>query len=392
MEQTDVCIVGAGPAGILLGLLLAEKGIAVVVIESQKDFAREYRGEVLMPRFSQTLKKVGLFEYIEQQQPQLKLRTIEMYFKDWQIASLNFSKISPQIPFAIWMPQPILLNALYAKAQTYSNFKLLFSTTVREVLQNQGKITGVVAEQQGRRLEIPAKITVGADGRFSTMRKAAGFKTRYEKYDFDIIWFTVKHPQNYDNTVRAFFSPYHNYLILPKYPDAIQCGLIVAPGGFEKFRRKGIESMRKELLSSHSVLHPFVRELKDFHPFNVLQARVALVDEWAKEGCLLIGDAAHTCSPAGAIGVSVAVETAVVAADVIVEALKEKNYSAGFLRQVQELREKDVISIQRIQSRLTNVIFSRIPGFQMFAVAILFIMARLGILRRLQRRIAVAKG
>lgn len=390
--ETDVCIVGAGPAGILLGLLLAQKGVSVVVIESQKDFAREYRGEVLMPRFSQTLKKAGLFEYIEQQRPQLKLRTVEMYFKDWQIASLNFSQISPQIPFAIWMPQPVLLNALYNKAKMYSNFKLFFLTTVRDVLQNEGNVTGVVTEQQGKRLEIQAKITVGADGRFSTVRKAAGFKTRHEKYDFDIIWFTVKHPQGYDNTVRAFFSPYHNYLILPKYPDAIQCGLIAPPGGFEKFRQKGIESMRKELLSSHSVLHPFARELKDFHPFNVLQARVALIDEWAKDGCLLIGDAAHTCSPAGAIGVSVAVETAVVAADVITEALKQKDYSAEFLGQVQKLREKEVIDIQRLQSSLTNVIFSRIPGFQMFAVLFIFIMARLGILRRLQRRIAVAKG
>ncbi|HLD70128.1 MAG TPA: FAD-dependent monooxygenase [Candidatus Omnitrophota bacterium] len=390
--ETDVCIVGAGPAGILLGLLLAQKGVSVVVIESQKDFAREYRGEVLMPRFSQTLKKVGLFEYIEQQQPQLKLRTIEMYFKDWRIASLNFGEISPNIPFAIWMPQPILLNALYSRAQKFPNFKLLFSTMVRDVLQNQGQITGVLVEEQGRRLEISAKITVGADGRFSTVRKAAGFKTRYEKYDFDIIWFTVKHPQNYDNTVRAFFSPHHNYLILPKYPDAIQCGLIVAPGGFEKFRKKGIEFLRKELLSSHSVLHSFARELKDFHPFNVLQARVSFIDEWAKDGCLLIGDAAHTCSPAGAIGVSVAVETAVAAADVIVDSLKQKDYSAGFLSQVQKLREKDVIGIQRIQSGLTNVLFSRIPGFQMLTVGILFIMARLGILRRLQRRIAVAKG
>lgn len=389
--ETDVCIVGAGPAGMLLGLLLAQKGIGVVVIESQKDFAREYRGEVLMPRFSQTLKKVGLFEYIEQQQPQLKLRTIEIYFKNWQIASLNFSQISPNLPFAIWMPQPILLNALYQKAQTIPSFKLLFSTTVREVIEEEGKITGVVAEAQGKRLEISAKITVGADGRFSTVRKAAGFKTRYEKYDFDLIWFTVKHPQGYDNTVRAFFSPTHNYLILPKYPDAIQCGLIVPPGGFEKFRQKGIESLRKEILSSHSVLHPFARELKDFHPFNVLQARVALVDDWAKDGCLLIGDAAHTCSPAGAIGVAVAAETAVSASEVIVWAIQEKNYSAEFLRRLQERREKEVLTIQRIQSYLTNVIFSRIPGFQIFAVGLLFIMARLGVLRRLQRRIAVAK-
>ena len=387
-EQTDICIVGAGPAGMVLGLLLAQKGIAVTVVESHKDFEREYRGEVLMPRFTQALQNAGLFADIEKER-HLKLRTIEMYFKNWRIASVNFSRICPQTPFAIWMPQPILLNALYRKAQTYPNFKLLFATTVRSVIKKDGAITGVAADQQGEPLEITSKITIGADGRSSIVRKTAAFKMRYETYNFDVVWFTVVHPQNYDNTVRAFFSPNHNYLILPKYPDSVQCGLIVPPGGFTRLRQKGIEALRQELLSSHSVLHPFARELKDFRPFFVLQARIEFVDQWAKDGCLLIGDAAHTCSPAGAIGVAVAVETAVNAVPILLEAIKTKNYSAKTLDRLQYLREKEVLTIHHLQRRLTNILFSRIPGFQLLAVAFIFIVGRLGILARLQRRIAV---
>lgn len=388
VEQSDVCIVGAGPAGMILGLLLAQKGIAVTVLESHKDFEREYRGEVLMPRFTRAMQQVGLFSDIEKEM-HLKLRSLEMFFKDWRIASVSFAQISPEVPFAVWMPQPVLLNALYRKALTYPNFKLYFSTMVRDVIAQNGKITGVAAEQHGERLEIAAKITVGADGRSSVVRKAADFKLRYEIYNFDLIWFTVKHPQNYDNTVRAFFSPRHNYLILPKYPDAIQCGLIVPPGGLTRIRQQGIEAMRQELLSGHSVLHPFARELRDFHPFHVLQARIDFVEQWAADGCVLIGDAAHTCSPAGAVGVAVAAETAVAAVPVLLEALKRQDYSAKMLGRLQKIREADVLRIHQLQARLTNVIFSRVPGMQLLGVLFLFIMGKLGLLARLQKRIVV---
>jgi len=388
IKETDVCIVGAGPAGMVLALLLAQKGVRVLVLESQKDFEREYRGEVLMPRFTQAMKKVGLFDTV-MQEPHLKLQSLEMYFKDWRVIAIQFAQVCPDIPYAIWMPQPILLNALYKKAKSYPSFELIFGAAVRELTRNGDKITGVAAQTHTEKLEVRAKITVGADGRFSMVRKSGDFKLRYEKYDFDIIWFTVTSPKEFDNTVRAFFSPRHNYLILPKYPDAIQCGLIAPKGGFTTMRNKGLEAMRQELLSAHSVIHPFARALNDFHPFSVLQARIEMVDEWARNGCLLIGDAAHCCSPAGAIGVAVAVETAVAAAEVIGEAIERRDHSAAALSKVQERREKEVIEIHKIQNGVTNVLASKIPGLQYVMIGLLFIMDRLGLFVRLQRRLMV---
>lgn len=387
-EQTDICIVGGGPAGMILGLLLAQKGIDVTVLESHKDFEREYRGEVLMPRFIKAVTAAGIFDIIAREH-HLKLNAIELFFKSHLLAGAVFAKICPEIPYAIWMPQPILLNALYKETRKYPNFKMRFSTIVRDLLSKDGTITGVVAEQQGEKVEISAKITVGADGRSSIVRKTGDFKLRYDFYNFDVVWFTIKHPKDYDQTVRAFFSPHHNYLILPKYPDAIQCGLFVPPGGFTKIRQDGVEKLRQELLSGHSLLHPFARTLEDFKPFHVLQARIDFVDEWARDGCVLIGDAAHTCSPAGAIGVAVATQTAIAAVPVLLDALQRKDYSAKSLGRIQAVREKDVISVHRIQAGFTNLVFSRFPGSKPLIMAVIFLIGRLGFFVRLQRKLAV---
>ena len=372
----------------VLGLLLASRGIKVTVIESHKDFEREYRGEVLMPRFIQMMTQIGLFEHL-QSYPHLKLKNFEFFFKDRILARVSLSQLCQEAPCALWMPQPILLNALLDKAKEYPNFTMMFGVVVKDLLRENGKIVGVMAEKEGKPLEIRSSVTVGADGRFSIVRKAGNFKFDYEHYDFDLIWFTVKHPLDYKNTVRAFFSSHYRYLILPKYPDLVQCGLLVEKGKFPQLRARGIETFRKELLEAHPVMKEFAQELKDFSPFSVLQARVSYVEKWARDGCLLIGDAAHTCSPAGAIGVSVAVGTAIVAADVLIEAFTKKDFSERMLSEVQRRRAEDVKKIQRQQSRFTRILGLFHPYLNWISVAAILSVAKTGILKRGLRRIAL---
>ncbi|MCR4336535.1 MAG: FAD-dependent monooxygenase [Candidatus Omnitrophica bacterium] len=387
-QSTDICIVGGGPAGMVLGLLLASRGIKVTVLESHKNFDREYRGEVLMPRFIQMMKQVGLFDHL-MKYPHLKLKNFELFWKDQPLVTVSIANLSNDAPFALWMPQPILLNALWDKAKAYPNFQILFGAMVRDVIRENGKIVGVIVEQEGEKFEIRSSVVVGADGRSSIVRKSADFEFEYESYDFDVIWFTVKHPVGYENTVRAFFSSRHRYLVLPKYPDSVQCGLIVPKGDFLRFRQRGIEAIRSELLDGHPVMHEFARGLKDFNDFNVLQARVSYVRKWAQDGCLLVGDAAHTCSPAGAIGVSVAVATAIVAADVLVKAFAKKDFSENVLSEVQEKRGQDVKRIQHIQSQFTSVFFLRYPHLQWLSKFGIMLAAKTGLLRRLQRELMV---
>lgn len=373
----------------MLGLLLAQKGIKVTVLESHHNFDREYRGEILMPRFTQMMKQIGLWEHIEQY-PNLKLKNFEFYWRDKVFATIDIASLTQEAPFAVWMPQPILLNALLDKAKTYPAFTMKFGFLVRELVKSSdGKVTGVIAEHEGNLLTINAALTVGTDGRSSTVRKDGGFEFEYEHYDFDLVWFTVQHAQHGDNTIKAFFADQYRYLILPKYPDSVQCGLVVPKGDFSKWRARGIDAMRKTLLDGHPVMHAFAQTLKDFSEFSVLQARISYVKNWAKDGCLLAGDSAHTCSPAGAIGVSVAVGTAIVAADVIVDAFQRKDFSAEALSKVQSIRAQEVKMIQQLQMRFTNIIFLRAQSMQWVTLAAMWILSRTGLMRRFQRRMMV---
>ena len=372
----------------ILALLLAHQGVKVLVLESHHDFEREYRGEVLMPRFIQMMRQIGLLSHLEKY-PHLKLKNFELYYKDKILANVDFPGLCPQAPFALWMSQTVMLNALHEKAVTYPNFQLLFGVTVRDVIQEDGKIVGVTATRRAQQIEVRARVTVGADGRVSVVRKTAEFKMEYEDYGFDLVWFTVKRHEHFENTIRTFFTPRRTYLILPKHPDMVQCGILAGKGEFSQIREQGIEAMKKELLSAHPMLHDFARQLADFEPFSVLQARVSYVARWAKEGCLLIGDAAHTCSPAGAIGVSVAAATAIVAADVMIKGFKRGDLSLATLSRVQLLRASDVQRIQAMQGFFTTAAFLKYPRLRPLALLSIFTLARTGIMPKFFRRITV---
>ncbi len=386
--RVDVCIVGAGPAGMILALLLVHQGVKVLVLESHHDFEREYRGEVLMPRFIQMMRQIGLLSCLEKY-PHLKLKNFEFHYQDKILARIDIAGMCAEAPYALWMPQTVMLNALHEKAATYPNFQLLFGVTARDVIQEGSKIIGVTATRRAEQFEVRARVTIGADGRVSAIRRSAEFKMEYEDYDFDVVWFTVKRHEKFENTVRAFFTPRRTYLVLPKYPDLVQCGILVGKGEFSQMRAEGIEAMKQELLSAHPSLHDFARQLTDFEPFSVLQARVSYVARWAKEGCLLIGDAAHTCSPAGAIGVSVATATAIVAADVIIKGFKRGDLSLATLSKVQLLRGSDVQRIQTMQGFFTTAAFLKYPRLRPLALFSIFTLARTGIMPKFFRRIAV---
>lgn len=389
MIETDVCIVGGGPAGMVLGLLLAKLGIRVLVLEQHRDFEREYRGEVLMPRFTQMMRQIGLFQELEKC-PHLKLEGLEGFYHEKKIIQISISEISPEVPFAIWMPQPVLLNFLYEQAKKFPNFEMRFDTTVKDLLVENGKTAGVHA-QTGKEnsFEIRAKITVGTDGRFSAVRRQGKFELEDEDYHFDLIWFSIPRPKNYDNQVRFFFGDRYNFLILPKYPDLMQCGLVSRAGEFSELRKKGIENMRQILKSSHPFFHEFAADLKEFSVFNVLQAKIEYVKQWAKDGVMLVGDAAHTCSPAGAVGVSVAVGSAIVAADVIQEALVAGDYSAAKLSKLQQLRQAEVKEILGLQKAFTRNFAARSKFMQAILPIQIWLISRLGIMKRLQRRLMV---
>ncbi|MCK6473200.1 MAG: FAD-dependent monooxygenase [Planctomycetes bacterium] len=389
-RETDVCIAGGGPAGMLAGLLLARLGVKVLVLEQHADFEREYRGEVLMPRFIQLMKQVQLFEAVDAL-PHTRIAGMVLWRNDTLLARVEMARFSPGVPFAYWIPQPPLLRGLHEIAKRYPSFDLWFGADARELLRDgSGAVAGVRGKKGGADFEVRARVTVAADGRTSRLRREAKSEMAYEFYDFDVLWFSLPRPPEFEQTVHFHLTPAWSYLVAPKHPDLIQIGLMAKPGQFARMRSAGIEALRASLARGGALLAGFARQVQDFQAFHPLQARVALAKQWAQDGFLLIGDAAHTCSPAGAIGVSIAVETAAVAAGVIAKALQSGDCSANALGEVQRIRDGAVRGIHDRQRRLAALMLSPNPLVKFLQPVLLPIAAKLGLPQRLPAGMLVA--
>jgi 2-polyprenyl-6-methoxyphenol hydroxylase-like FAD-dependent oxidoreductase len=363
--KTDVCIVGAGPAGMLLGLLLAKQGIDVIVLEKNADFHREYRGEITQPRFVQMMKQLNLLDYIETNS-HVKIPEVVVFHNDVKIMQLAFNTLIEEESYCARLTQPTLLHALLEKAKLYPNFKLLFNTKVKELLQDGEKIVGVCAQTTlGKEtdetedlvyegdLSIKAELTVAVDGRNSTMEKLANFELDLDYYVNDLLWFSFQKPDSWDyNIYHFYFQKHYNYLFLPKLDGYIQCGISLTRGEFQKIKEEGIEAFKRKIIEDMPIVRPYMELMTDFKPFVLLLCKMRYVKDWAKDGCLLIGDAAHCVTPWGAVGSTLAMGSAIIAADVIYKGFKNNDLSIETLKQVQKRREKEVKMVQNLQITL----------------------------------------
>jgi len=380
--------VGGGPAGLMLGLLLAQRGVDVLVLEGHENFDREFRGEVLQPSTAHLLDELGLLEYVKAQ-PHSLLEAGKIRLDGHEIGEFSFKRIAPQYPYAIWMPQPVFLAALLRKAQPLPSFQCWMGAKVTKLLEEDGRVVGVSGLRHGKEpFEVRADVVVGADGRYSAVARLGRFTAAYEHHDFDVIWFTIEQPPGWSNTLYVSLGEGVRGLLLPKYPHHIQAGIVLPTGQWRRWRQDGLVAVAERVRRFDSIFAPFANDLKDFTPFFPLEGIIRLVKDWARDGLLLIGDAAHTMSPAGAIGVNVAIATAAVTAQVLYPRLGHGPIPREDLREVQRLREDDVRTLHRLQLGAQRVLLGQgNPLVRWLVPRLLPLVLRSPLLPRVQRRL-----
>jgi 2-polyprenyl-6-methoxyphenol hydroxylase-like FAD-dependent oxidoreductase len=387
--RAGACIVGGGPAGLMLGLLLAKRGADVLVLEGHENFDREFRGEVLQPSTAHLLDELGLLEYVKAQ-PHSLLEAGKFRLNGREIGEFAFKRIAPEYPYAIWMPQPIFLDALRRRAQPFPTFSCWMGARVTALVEEGGRVVGVRGVRHGQEpFEVRADVVVGADGRHSAVARLGGFKPAYEHHDFDVIWFTIEQPPGWSSTFYISLGQVRG-LMLPKYPHHIQAGIILPTGEWRHWRQEGVTIVAERIRRFDPIFAGFADGLRDFTPFFPLEGLIRLIDDWARDGLLLIGDAAHTMSPAGAIGVNVAIATATVAAQEIYPRLGRGPIAREDLRAVQRLREDDVKTLHRLQLGAQRVLLGQGSGNRVvrwLVPRVLPLLLRSPLLPRVQRRV-----
>ncbi len=358
-----VAIVGAGPGGAALAFLLARRGVEVTLLERHTDFAREFRGEGLMPSGVDAFVQMGLRAQLDAL-PQSRLGGLEVYQGARRVIRLDLSDLPPDSGFPRFVSQPHMLEMLVAESEKFSCFRFERGFTVRNLARKGGRVCGVRGDAQGAPREITCDFVVGADGRASVLRKRAGLERAHEAPLFDVVWCKVPLPDFMADrsTGRAYLGRGHFCLMFPAPDGRLQIGWIIAKGAFGELRAQGVDRWVDELASFVSPelgAHLRARRSEITHPF-LLDVVCYHLDEWTAPGLLLLGDAAHPMSPVGAQGINIALRDALVAGNQLGAALtgaprvEELDAAA---RRVRDERLAEVREIQRLQQLPPRVLF-----------------------------------
>jgi 2-polyprenyl-6-methoxyphenol hydroxylase-like FAD-dependent oxidoreductase len=348
-EITTCCIAGGGPAGVMLGYLLARAGVSVIVLEKHKDFFRDFRGDTIHPSTLELMHELGLLEEFLKL-PHQELPAIGGLFGDFAFTVADFSHLPVKCRFIALMPQWDFLNFLAEHGTRFSTFDLRMEHEVTGLLEEDARVKGVRVKTPEEEIEIEADLVVGCDGRHSIVRDAAKVEVIDVGVPIDVLWFCIS--RRTDDPYQSLGRIDHGQMmILINRGDYFQAGLIIRKGAFDSVKEEGIPAFRNLLLLVAPFLRERVEEIKDWDQVKLLSVQINRLSKWYRTGLLCIGDAAHAMSPAGGVGINLAIQDAVAAANILAHPLHERRVTDALLARVQERREFPVRVIQSLQAK-----------------------------------------
>jgi 2-polyprenyl-6-methoxyphenol hydroxylase-like FAD-dependent oxidoreductase len=345
--ETQCCIVGGGPAGVMLGVLLARAGVEVVVLEKHADFLRDFRGDTVHPSTMEVIHELGWLDAFLQR-PHTKLRQVAIQFGDERVIISDFSHLRVRCPFIALMPQWEFLDFMTSRGRAYPTFALRLQSEVVDLFQDQYGVTGVIANTPQGPLEIRATLTVGADGRSSIVRERAGLEIETLSVPIDVLWMRLSRrpddPHDLLSTVRD-----RDVLVTIDRGDYWQCAYVIPKGGLDALKQAGLDAFRQRLGRVVPILADRVQELRDWQDIKLLTVKIDRLRQWYKPGLLCIGDAAHAMSPMGGVGINLAIQDAVAAANRLAAPLRQRTLTLDDLRKVQRRRSWPTRVVQAAQ-------------------------------------------
>jgi len=358
--SVQCCIAGGGPAGIMLGLLLARAGVEVLLLEKHADFLRDFRGDTIHPSTLEVMHELGLLEDLLKL-PHQKAPRLNAQVGGLALTVADFTHLPTRCGFIAFMPQWDFLNFLAERGARYPTFKLRMRAEVTGLIEEAGRIVGLHATTPDGPLEVRTSLVVAADGRHSVVRARAGLQVDEFGAPMDVLWFRLfRRPGDPENPVARFDMG--RIFIMLNRGEHWQCGFVIPKGSLDQLQARGLQAYRESVAQLAPFVADRVGELRDWDEVKLLTVRVDRLRQWSRQGLLCIGDAAHAMSPVGGVGINLAIQDAIAAANLLAASLRAGRLTTEDLRLVQRRREWPTRITQRLQIFMQNRVIRRVLG------------------------------
>ena len=342
----------------MLGFLLARSGVDVIVLEKHADFLRDFRGDTIHPSTLELMYELGILEDFLRR-PHQEARELAGQVGNETVKVADFTHLPTHCKFLAFMPQWDFLNFIVEEGKRYPGFHVKMQVKASNLIEQDDRIAGVVANAADGKVEIRADLTVGADGRHSIVRERAGLEVMDMGAPMDVMWMRFsRRPSDPGQTLGHVAAG--KIFVLIDREEYWQCGFVIPKGATEEIRNRGIEHFREEIAALEPFLRDRVSELRDWKDVSLLTVKVDRLRRWWRPGLLCIGDAAHAMSPVGGVGINLAIQDAVAAANILAQKLAANNLSVRDLAAVQRRREFPTHATQKLQVAIQNRVIRRV--------------------------------